>query len=146
MIAASAAFAQKSADRAPMSDQERQQWLLELRNYKHEYLTRELDLTPQQQAEFFPVYDEMEDTLNRIATETRELEAKVAADADASDTEIEATARALFEQKSREGEVESTYFSKFKESLSPKQLLRLKNAERKFTLQLVRHHGKAKRK
>lgn len=142
-LACSMSMAQK-ADRKPMSDQERTEWLNELRSHKHDYLTRELELTQQQQEHFFPVYDEMDDKLNQIASETRDLEEKVSADASASDTEIEAAARALFEQKSREGKVDEEYFSKFKEILTPKQLLRLKNAERKFTQQLLWHRGKSK--
>lgn len=137
------AQAQKS-DRKVLSSEEREMWLTELRNYKREFLARELELTSQQEAKFMPVYEQMDDELSRIATETRELETKVSADADASDTEAEAAARALFEQKSREGKVEMEYFDQFKEILTSKQLLRLKNAERKFTQQLVRHHGKVK--
>lgn len=143
MCAACAAWAQQP-DQRGMSDEDREKWLTELRNYKHDVLTRELKLTREQQAEFFPIYDEMDDQLNQISIETRELEMKVNSDPDASDLECETTARALFEQKSREGAVETEYFDKFKEILSPKQLIRLKNAERKFTQQLVRQHGRSK--
>lgn len=139
LCAATAMFSQQ-----PLSSQDREKWLSEMRNYKHEFLTRELKLTPTQQQEFFPVYDQMEDELNQISTETRELEQKVNGNDDASDTECEACARAVFEQKSREGAIELQYFEKFKEILTPKQLLRLKNTERKFTQQLVKHHGRNK--
>lgn len=141
ICALSAAYAQQPEQRG-MSDEDREKWLNELRNYKHDVLARELKLSREQQAEFFPIYDEMDDELNQISTDTRELEAKVYNDPDASDLECETAARALFEQKSREGEVETAYFDKFKEILSPKQLIRLKNAERKFTQQLVRQHGR----
>lgn len=144
LFSCSLACAQKNAERKPISDEERAQWLGELREYKHEYLARELNLTQQQQESFFPVYDEMDDALNKIAADTRALEDKVAADADASDIEIEAASRALFEQRSREGEVDKEYFDKLKEILTPRQLLMLKNSERKFTQQLVRRHGKTK--
>ncbi len=143
LCAACAAWAQQPEQRG-MSDEEREKWLTELRNYKHDVLARELKLTREQQAEFFPIYDEMDNELNQIATETRDLEAKVDNDANATDLECETAARALFEQKSREGAVETAYFDKFKEILSPKQLLRLKNAERKFTQQLVRQHGRSR--
>lgn len=122
-----------------LSDSDRQRWLSELRTYKHDYLVKELDLTKDQQREFFPLYDKMEDEVERISSETRALEAK-ADNKDASDLEIENAARTVFEQKRAEGQIEMTYFEKFKEILSPRQLLRLKNAERKFTQQLVKHH------
>lgn len=137
------AVAQKQA-REKISLQDRQRWLSEMRNFKHDFLIKELSLTKEQQSEFLPVYEEMDDKLSKISTETRELEEKVISLDEASDTEIEAVSRAMFEQKYREGQVELEYYSKFKEVLTPKQLLRLKNAERKFTQQLVRHHGRIK--
>lgn len=143
MCAACAAWAQQPEQKG-MSDEDREKWLTELRNYKHDVIARELKLSREQQDEFFPIYDEMDNQLNQISTETRELEAKVNSDANASDLECETAARALFEQKSREGAIETEYFDKFKEILSPKQLIRLKNAERKFTQQLVRQHGRSR--
>ncbi|MCC8118465.1 MAG: hypothetical protein LIP09_06940 [Bacteroidales bacterium] len=127
------------AQQQGMTGEEREKWLTEMRNYKHEVIAKELKLTKEQETEFFPIYDEMDDRLMQISSETRNLEAKVTKDADASDLECEAAARALYEQKSREGAVEMEYFDKFKEILSPKQLIRLKNAERKFTNNLLKH-------
>lgn len=126
------------------SSGDREKWLSEVRNYKQEYLARELQLTKEQQAKFFPIYNEMDEELNKAAVETRDLEAKVTEDKDASDTEVSAAARALFEQKGRESEIELRYFDRYKEILTPRQLIRLKAAERKFTQQLVRHHGRMK--
>ncbi len=142
-ICAADAVAQKQA-RERLTPQNRKLWLTEMRNFKSEFLTKELSLTKEQQAEFLPVYEEMDDRLSQISSETRELEEKIISSDEASDTEIEAASRVLFEQKSREGQVELEYYSKFKDVLTPRQLLRLKNAERKFTQQLVRHHGRIK--
>lgn len=130
---------------APRSEEDRQRFRAEMRNYKHDFLARELELTREQQRDFFPVYDEMDDEIDRINTETRELERKVATKEDATDTEIEAAARAVFSQKSAEGEVEQKYFDKFRQILKGKQLLKLRNAERDFTRQLMRHHRKARK-
>lgn len=127
------------AQQQGMTEEEREKWLTEMRNYKHEVLTRELKLTREQQNEFFPIYDQMDDQLMQIATETRTLEAKVKNDSDASEIECEAAARAVYEQKSREGAVEMEYFDKFKQILTPRQLISLKNAERKFTNNLLKH-------
>jgi Spy/CpxP family protein refolding chaperone len=86
----------------------------------------------------------MEDKLNKLGAETRDLERKVTSDTDASAVECESTARALFEQKKNEGEIELQYFEKFKEILTPRQLVNLKNVERKFVQQVVNYHGKAR--
>lgn len=135
----------EAQQRRRLTAEDRQKYLSEMRQYKHDFLVKELELSRDQQNAFFPVYDKMEDELTQLADDTRVLEDKVTADDKATDVEIEAAARAMFEQKSKEGEIEKSYFDKFKAILSPRQLLNLKNAERKFTQQLVRQHGKARR-
>ncbi len=122
------------------ADDDRQKWITELRNFKHEFLIKELGLSKAEQEKFFPIYDEMDDQLTRISSETRDLEQKVMADDKASDTELSAAAAAVYQQKKREGEIEEQYYEKLKDVLSPRQLLSLKNAERKFTQQLIRRH------
>jgi len=124
----------------PLSSSDRERWLSEIRSYKHDYLARELDLSREQQQTFFPLYDAMEDEVERINTETRELEQKADENKDASDLELENAARTIFEQKRAEGQIEMTYFEKFKDILNPRQLLLLKSVERRFTQQLVKQH------
>ena len=80
----------------------------------------------------------MEDSIEQINTDTRELEKRIGDDA--SDIETEAAARALFEQKSREGQLELEYFDSFKTILTPRQLLKLKSAERQFMRRLMHHN------
>lgn len=130
---------------AQFSPAERQRWLGEMRNLKHDFIAKELSLTKDQEREFFPLYDKMEDEIAGLNAQTREDEARVAADRDATDLEMENTARTVFEQKRAEGQIEMTYFEKYKTILTPKQLLQLKNAERKFTQQLVNRHRRVKR-
>lgn len=130
---------------AQFSPAERQRWLGEMRNLKHDFIAKELSLTKDQEREFFPLYDKMEDEIAALNAQTREDEARVAADRDATDLEMENTARTVFEQKRAEGQIEMTYFEKYKTILTPKQLLQLKNAERKFTQQLVNRHRRVKR-
>lgn len=125
------------------SDEDMQRFRAEIRAYKHEFLTRELKLTQEQQREFFPVYDEMDDAVDAIARQTRDLEMQVRDKADATDVEIEAAARAMYEQKGAEGAEELKYFESFRRILEPRQLLMLKNAERKFTRELMRQHRRA---
>lgn len=116
----------------------RERWKSELRNYKHDFMARELDLSRDQQSKFFPLYDQMEDSIEQINTDTRELEKRIGDDA--SDIETEAAARALFEQKSHEGQLELEYFGSFKTILTPRQLLKLKSAERQFMRRLMHHN------
>lgn len=123
-----------------LSDSDRQRFLGEMRNYKHDFLSKELSLTREQQRDFFPLYDEMEDEIARINAETREVENRAETNAEATDIELENAARTVFELKRAEGQIEMAYFDKFKDILTPRQLLMLKNTERKFTQQLIKHH------
>ena len=123
-----------------LNEGDRERIISEMRAYKHEVLIKALDLTKEQQPEFFKVYDEMDEKLMQINNETRELERKVLSDENASDTEVEAAAAAVFAQKEREGKIELEYFEKLRETVTPRQLLKLKSAEKMFTQKLIRHH------
>lgn len=119
----------------------------ELRNYKHVFFRKELNLTREQENQFFTIYDNMEDELMAIAEETRKLERETVADENASDVKLDATARALFEQKRKEADVELKYFEQFKSVLSKRQLVRLKETERDLNctlLKYTREHNKGK--
>lgn len=125
---------------------EREKILDQLRTYKHNFLVRELNLSREQQRSFFTVYDEMDDRIMMLNEETRDLERRVVDNAEATDTEAEAAARAIFEQKQKEGNIELEYFDKFKAILNPHQLVKLKSAEKRFTQSLVRHHRRMSNK
>lgn len=142
-----AAFATAtSADAQQLSERDVQKGLEQMRAYKHTVLTRELDLTKDQQQKFFDVYDAMDNELMALGDETREIERKTSADANATDAECTEAARKIFEQKKREGEIELKYFDSFAQILTARQLLKLKSAERKIALGLAKYHGRADKK
>lgn len=124
---------------------DRDKFLAELRPYQHEFLAKELKLSREQARDFFPVYDAMDDELQQVADETRNLEKQAFDNVNATDTELEAASQAVFAQKQKEGKIELEYYDKFKEILTPRQLLRLKSAERQFTQRLLRQHRKLRR-
>lgn len=124
----------------------REKFMTEMRNFKHDFLAKELDLSKDEQREFFPVYDKMEDEIGKLNDETRQLERKIEKDKNATDLEIETATRAIVEQKGKEADIEEEYYEKFKSILSPRQLFNLKNAERKFNQELMRHHRRLARK
>ena len=132
-----ASFASAAAQSSVLSPDDRQRWLSEIRNYKHDFLARELDLSREQQNEFFPLYDEMEERIEALNAQARDIEANVSENPDAGDLEILGAAYSQFELKKLEGEIELEYYDKFKEILNPRQLLQLKSAEKLFTRQLV---------
>ena len=143
MLAASVSAIAQTME--PQQGPDRDKFLAQLRPYQHELLAKELKLSKEQARDFMPVYDKMDDELRQVADETRELERKAIENADASDTELEAASQAVFAQKQKEGKIEMEYYEKFKQILTPRQLLRLKSAERLFTQRLLREHRKLKR-
>ena len=118
-------------------EEKRREWITEMRNFKHEFFKKELGLTREQETPFFKAYDQMDDELIRVGEETRALERKINADSDASETEMESAARTLFEQKKKEGEIELKYFEEYKNILTKRQLLKLKETERRFNRALL---------
>ena len=123
------------------SERDRQKGLAEMRNFKHAMFTRELDLTKDQQEKFFDEYDKMDDELMEVGREVRELEIRVKNDANATDAEYTEAAKAMFELKKREAEIELSYFDKFAEILTPRQLMKIKPTERKIAMRLANYHG-----
>ena len=122
-----------------LNEDDRNRYVNQIRAYKHDFLAKELGLSKAQQDAFFELYDAMEDRTMALGGEVRDLEKKASA-AGASDEEMAAAAIALYSQKMREGEIEIEYYEKFKETLTPAQLVALKSAERKFTQELMRQH------
>lgn len=120
-------------------DEKRKEWLTEMRNFKHDFFKKDLGLTREQEAPFFKAYDQMDDELIRVGEETRSLERKINTDSDASEVEMESAARAMFEQKKKEADIELQYFEEFKNILTKRQLLKLKETERKFNRALLKH-------
>ena len=122
-----------------LNEDDRNRYVNQIRAYKHDFLAKELGLSKAQQDAFFELYDAMEDRTIDLGGEVRDLEKKASA-AGASDEEMAAAAIALYSQKMREGAIEIEYYEKFKETLTPAQLVALKSAERKFTQELMRQH------
>lgn len=122
-----------------LNEEDRNRYVTQIRAYKHDYIVKELDLTKEQQNAFFELYDNMEDKIMDLGTEVRNLENSALSD-NASSEEVSAAVAALYSQKQQEGEIEMEYYEKYKNILSPRQLVLLKQAERKFNQQLMRQH------
>lgn len=123
------------------TQEDRRRWFREMTQYKHEFLSKELDLTKDQEAKFFPMYDKMEQETRDLNRQTRKMEKAVEEKGDkATDLEYEKAAEAMQELKGKENAVEMKYFAEFKTVLTKKQLFKLKQAERKFTHAIMTHH------
>lgn len=104
---------------------------------KHEMIIEELGLTPTQQKQFMPLYEQMEREVYQVNRNARALANEVEKKKNPSDRDYEAAASALSRTRVQEGEIESKYFEKFSKILSKKQLFQLKQTERKFTQEMI---------
>lgn len=109
---------------------------------KHELIIKECGLTMTQQKQFMPLYEQMEREIYQVNRDARTLASEVEKKTNPSDREFEAAASALSTTRMREGEIEAKYFEKFSKILSKKQLFQLKQAEVKFTREML---GKKKK-
>ena len=90
----------------------RDQWMNEIRQYRRTYFTKELRLSKEQQNNFFPIYDEMEEQMNRIEEDVRVMERRIAEADDASDVEYEKATEAIYEARVSQAELEKNYLEK----------------------------------
>ena len=112
---------------------------------KHEMIIREVGLTQTQQKQFMPLYEQMEREIYRVNRNARALAAEVEKKKNPTDRDYEAAASALSNTRVQEGEIEAKYFEKFSKILSKKQLFLLKQAEAKFTREMLsKKKGKKK--
>lgn len=123
-------------------DKDVDQWVKEVREYKHAFLAKELDLSREQQTKFFKVYDAMEDEVAALNNETRRMckRVKDISEDDVTDLEYDMATDAMFNLKAKEAEIELRYLPDLKDVLNKKQLFGLKDAERKFTMVMMRRH------
>jgi Spy/CpxP family protein refolding chaperone len=104
---------------------------------KHEMIIEELGLTPTQQKQFMPLYQQMEREIYQVNRNARALANEVEKKKNPSDRDYEVAASALSNTRVQEGDIEAKYFEKFSKILSKKQLFQLKQTERKFTQEML---------
>lgn len=109
---------------------------------KHEMIIEELGLTMTQQKQFMPLYEQMEREIYQVNRNARALAKEIENKKNPSDRDYEAAASALSSTRIREGEIEAKYFDKFSKILSKKQLFLLKQAEAKFTREMLKKRKK----
>ena len=128
------------------SEREREVWMKEMQQYKNDFIAKKLSLTDEQKAKFIPLYNSMDEEIRKAQGEAEQLYRQtMKKDGSATDLEYEKAAEAIYELKGRENEIEMRYFKDFKTILTPRQLFQLKDAERDFTRQLMRHQRRQNR-
>ncbi len=125
-----------------MAQNNRTKFATDMYQAKHEMILQALGLTMTQQKQFMPLYEQMEREIYEVNRNARALANEVEKKKNPSDKDYEAAASALSNTRMREGEIEAKYFDKFAKILSKKQLFLLKQAETKFTREMLRKRKK----
>lgn len=148
MMIVSAAFGAMAQDKdSGKKKVDRKEWFDKMRQYKHRFLIKELNLTEEQQPKFFEIYDAMEAERMKAAQECRRMEKRIDENPDATtDADYLKAARAMTEVKCKEEAVVAKYFDSLGSVLSPRQMYLLQKAESKFTRKLMQTHFNMKEK
>ena len=120
-----------------MAQNGRTKFAADMYQAKHDMIIRELGLTQTQQKQFMPLYEQMEREVYQVNRNARVLADAVEKKKNPSDQDYEAAAWALSNTRVQEGEIEAKYFEKFAKILTKKQLYQLKQAEAKFTREML---------
>ena len=129
---------------ATMAQSGRTKFATDMYQAKHEMIIEELGLTQTQQKQFMPLYEQMEREIYQVNRNARALATEVEKKKNPTDREYEAAASALSNTRVQEGDIEAKYFEKFSKILSKKQLFQLKQAEGKFTREMLSKKNKKK--
>lgn len=128
----------------PNNQAQREKMRKELQAFKLEYLTQELKLSPENQAEFSKLYSQMEAERNALFNQVYNQVNAVRNKKNPTDAEFAQAADVMSTFKQREGAIEYKYFEKFKKFLTPQQLFTLKRCEGKFNKKVMEMQGKNK--
>lgn len=128
-----------TASMFPSQAEEKQKgWTKDMLEYKHDFIVKETGMSQAQRDKFMPLYKAMEKEIYSVYRNAREQAKKVSApNRKTNDDEYINAARTMANVKAKEGEIENKYFEKYAKILTKKQLFLLKQAEVKFTRQMV---------
>ncbi len=112
---------------------------------KISYITRALDLTPEEAQQFWPLYNEYQDKLESIRKERRAATMdKWRKDQNMSDAEIVEALDKYLDYNQKELDLQKEYIEKFKQVLPVKKVAQLIVAEERFKLVLLEELRKRK--
>lgn len=146
-LATTSLCASAAGDSKSTKKMDRKEWFNQMRVYKHDFLTKELSLTQEQQDKFFPLYDAMSESIEKVQRDSRALERKInKSTTEVSDLEYEKATEAVIETRAREVQIAKEAYAKFKGVLSAEQIYKLTQAERRFTRVLMKQNADMKKK
>ncbi|MBT8221177.1 MAG: hypothetical protein KJP00_15220, partial [Bacteroidia bacterium] len=101
------------------------------------FITTYLDLSSDEAAKFWPVYNEYKNKSSDLRSKMNNKRKAAELTDDESTTKLDA----MLEADSKKVTLKKTYYTKFRDILSDKKILMLMEAEREFRKQMVRHYA-----
>ncbi|MDX2189049.1 MAG: hypothetical protein SFY32_04230 [Bacteroidota bacterium] len=101
------------------------------------FIKERIELTNNQEAIFWPLYNEYQDKRSDIKRQMKLLKTETGG-LSATDEQLKADLERLFELRQLEQELEKDYYRKFLKVISIRQLIELMKAEKQFTIMLVK--------
>lgn len=104
----------------------------EIQEFKIKYLAQEMELTDEQKEKFEPLYGRMCTERWQLFQTARQMERKVKKNAQATEADYQAAAKAMTEAREKDAELMKNFDAQFSKFLSSKQMFKMKEAEQDF--------------
>ncbi len=139
LVVAFAAFAQKQSP---------QDIHREFREFKIKYLSEQIKLDSKKASEFAELYSQLEKERHDNFAALRKIERTVKGNKNATDEDYARLAEAISKSKTKDAEITSRFDEKLSKILSPRQIIKLKEAEDTFRAKMkqIRQNHKDKKK
>jgi Spy/CpxP family protein refolding chaperone len=121
-------------------------WKKEFKEFKIRYLAQEIELRDDQKSLFVPLYTQMMEEKDEIMKVPISMQRRLDKMENASDEDYRKASEAMSNARIKENEIDQRYEEKFKQFLTPKQMYKLKEGERKFRDKLVEMQPRNKQK
>lgn len=148
LLAPAAIHAQDdSSDQAAKRQEQMMDRQKRMEAQKVAYLTREMELTPEESKTFWPVYNKYRDEIDKLDTRrdqaldlnNQDAERKISRD------ELEKQMKSKFEMERSRIDVDEKYYGEFKNILPPEKLLRFYESDVQFKRELLQKLGSERR-
>lgn len=105
---------------------------------KMAYLIAEVAITPDEAAQLFPLYNEMQEKRFLLKMALRNKAKNLKENVKASDEECLKLIDEFLDKEIQDANIEKSYYQRFKRILSPQKLLKLKQADYHFAKELLK--------
>ena len=104
---------------------------------KISFITKQVDLSPEQAQQFWPIYNQMADELKVLRTDKTGITER--SFDELTDKEVEGNINAKLDKEQKLLDIKKKYINKYKAVLSIKQVAKLIRAEEQFKRRLLAH-------